>query len=115
MSEIYGDEPDASPGSILALGRYLRAAYDGDLDAVKAAITGGINVNAADPANGLTALHLAVGRDQLPLVRYLVEEAHAAFLPDRRGRFPTTVAAQCEVSDDMNDYIVEREAQYQQL
>jgi ankyrin repeat protein len=114
MSETYGDEPETGTGSSLALGRFLRAAYGGDIDAVKAAITGGVNVNAVDPANGLTALHLAVGRDQLVIVRYLVEEAHAAFLPDRRGRFPTTVAAQCEVSDDMNDYIVEKEAEYQQ-
>ena len=68
-----------------------------------------IPVNFADTRTGLTALHIAVGRDHLELAHSLVERG-AAFLPDKQGRMPTTIAAECEVSDEMCDFIAEAEA-----
>src|SRR5277367_3896990 len=55
-------------------------------------------VDFVDDATGLTALHIAVGTDSLRTAKFLVERG-ASFLPDKRGRMPTTVAAECEVSD----------------
>jgi ankyrin repeat protein len=66
-------------------------------------------VDFADDATGLTALHIAVGMNHLGAARLLVERG-ASFLPDKRGRMPTTVAAECEVSDAMCDFIAEAEA-----
>jgi ankyrin repeat protein len=62
-----------------------------------------------DPATGMNALHIAVGRDHLEMARYLVENG-VAFVPDNQGRMPTTIAAECEVSDEMCDFIAEAEA-----
>jgi ankyrin repeat protein len=66
-------------------------------------------VDFADDATGLTALHIAVGTDSLRTAKFLVERG-ASFLADKRGRMPTTVAAECEVSDEMCDFIAEAEA-----
>jgi uncharacterized protein len=66
-------------------------------------------VDFADDATGLTALHIAVGTDSLRTAKFLVERG-ASFLADKRGRMPTTVAAECEVSDAMCDFIAEAEA-----
>jgi uncharacterized protein len=58
--------------------------------------------------DGLTALHIAVGTDNLKMARYLVD-AGARFEPDGQGRYPSTIAAECEVSEELCDYIVEAE------
>ena len=91
----------------------IRSAFDGDLDGVKAALAKGADVNAIDPSTGLAALHIAVGTNDLELCRYLLEEAGAAIVPDRAGRWPTLIAAQCHAGEALCDYIVEREAQAQ--
>ncbi len=89
----------------------LFAAYNGDMDLVKTALEGGADVNMADEQTGLTALHVAVGTGNLPLARMLVEEWNAAFLPDKFGRHPSVVAAQCNISNEVGDYIVRKEAE----
>lgn len=88
----------------------LRSAFDGDLDGVKAALAKGADVNAVDPATGLAALHIAVGTNDLELCRYLIDESGATIVPDRAGRWPTLIAAQCHAGEALCDYIVEREA-----
>jgi ankyrin repeat protein len=88
----------------------LNCAYNNDLaTADRLIMSFGAAVNFADPRNGLTALHIAVGRDHLALAKYLVASG-AKFVPDNQGRTPTTVAAECEVSDEMCDFIAEAEA-----
>jgi len=89
----------------------IRCAFDGDLDGVKQALAKGADVNYADRATGLAALHIAVGTNDLELCRYLIDEAGAAIGPNRRGRWPTLIAAQCHASEALCDYIVAREAQ----
>jgi ankyrin repeat protein len=68
-----------------------------------------VSIDFADESSGLTALHLAVGGDCVPLARMLIERG-ASFLPDKQGRMPTTIAADCQVSDEMCDFIAEAEA-----
>lgn len=87
----------------------LDAAARGDIRAVKEAISGGANIR-AEQAEGLSALHIAVAMNDLPLTKYLVEEAGAPFVPDGFGRLPTVVAAQCEASEELAEYIFEKEA-----
>lgn len=86
------------------------SAYAADTAGVIAALKGGANVNAADPLTGLTALHLAVGTNNLALTRILIEDWKAAFMPDATGRWPTVIAAEAGVDDALSDYIVEAEA-----
>lgn len=88
----------------------LQSAYAADPKGVFDAIMAGADVNAADPETGLTALHLAVGTNNLGLVRTLVETFHARFQPDALGRWPTLIAAQARVDDALSDYIVQAEA-----
>lgn len=87
----------------------LGRASVGDMEGVQAALSAGANI-AAQQEDGLTALHLAIAMNDLPLARYLVEEARAPFVADGFGRLPTVVAAQCYVSEELSDYILEKEA-----
>lgn len=89
----------------------LRAAYDADTARVIAALEDGADVNTADPVTGLTALHIAVGTNNLHLTRILVEDWEARFGPDAKGRWPTVIAAQAQVDEVLADYIVVAEEQ----
>lgn len=88
----------------------LKAAYDADADSVIAALEGGAEIDYGDPESGLSALHIAIGTNNLPLTRLLIEDWGAAIKPDGRGRWPTVIAAQCRVDEDLSDYVVEAES-----
>jgi plasmid stability protein len=88
----------------------LKAAYDADFDGAITALEAGADIDFADPDTGLAALHIAVGTNQLALVRALIEEWGANIGPDRRGRWPSVIAARSRVDDDLSDYVVEAEA-----
>lgn len=90
----------------------LAAAYKGDSKNVQKALADGADVNMTDDETGLAALHIAVGTNNIGLVRTLIETHNASFFPDRFGRWPTLIAAQCQVDDELSDYIVEAEARY---
>jgi ankyrin repeat protein len=88
----------------------LRAAYNDESETIKQLVERHrAPVDSADSRTGVTALHIAVGRNHLNIAKYLVEKG-ASFLPDNQGRMPTTIAAECEVSDEMCDFIAEAEA-----
>lgn len=93
-------------------GALLKAAYAADTTAVIAALEDGADINAGDPLTGLTALHIAVGTNNLPLSRVLIEDWNASFGPDGKGRWPSVIAAECRVESDLADYIVEAEARH---
>ncbi|WGJ13269.1 ankyrin repeat domain-containing protein [Methylocapsa sp. D3K7] len=87
----------------------LIAAKGDDIATVQRLYEMGVDINMPDSDTGLTALHLAVARNALDVARFLVSVG-ALFVPDRFGRMPTIVAAECRVSEIMCDYIVEAEA-----
>jgi ankyrin repeat protein len=89
----------------------IAAAFDGDLDAVRRILSGGADVNVTDPFSGLSALHIAAGRDDLAMCRLLIDH-NARFFADGFGRWPTIVAAECRVSVAVCDFIVEAEAAF---
>ena len=89
----------------------LAQAYNGRTEAVIEALASGANIAAKHAETGLTALHIAIGTNNLPLVKLLVEDWNAPFGPDGFGRWPTVVAIRCRVSDELSDYIVEKEAE----
>jgi uncharacterized protein len=102
-----GTWPD--PGNMLRT-LLLHCANFGEIPAVRLLLDEqNVPIDSSDEETGLTALHIAVGRDQLKLAQYLVERG-AAFFPDKQGRMPSTIAAECEVSDEMCDFIAEAEA-----
>ena len=110
MARPPGSAPAARPAPDQAL---LRAAYDADTRGVIAALEDGANVNTVDPVTGLSALHIAVGTNNLPLTQILVEDWEATFGPDARGRWPTVIAGTCRVDGALADYIVEAESKAQ--
>lgn len=91
----------------------LKAVYAADHDAVIVALEDGADVNVQDKATGLAALHIAIGTNNLSLTRMLMEDWQAAIGPDGRGRWPSVIAAQCRVDEELSDYVVEAEAQSQ--
>jgi len=84
-------------------------SHAGNLEGVRKAVKEGADINSWHDQTGLTALHIAVGTNNLALVQYLLE-AGAKLIPDRAGRWPTVIAAECRADDELCDYIVEREA-----
>jgi hypothetical protein len=90
----------------------LQYAYDGNLELVTELLTRGVSPDSVDSSTGMSALHLAIGRNHLDIVRALIEFG-ASFVPDRQGRMPTVIAAECEVSEHLNDFIAEAEARAQ--
>ncbi|ABE61483.1 hypothetical protein Nham_0594 [Nitrobacter hamburgensis X14] len=88
----------------------LRLAFTGNLTAIRGALSEGANVNAIHEQTGLSALHIAVGTNNLELTQYLIEEAGATIGPDRSGRWPTIIAAECEVDAVLSDYVLDVEA-----
>lgn len=87
----------------------LEGAYDGNIELVTRLLDHGVSPAAIDVRTGMNALHLAVGRNHFELTRLLVRRG-TPFVPDKRGRMPTTIAAQCEVSEELCDFIAEAEA-----
>jgi uncharacterized protein len=87
----------------------LDSAYEGESARVVSLLESGASVDAADEKTGMTALHIAVGRNNLAIARILVERG-ASFIVDKQGRMPTTIAAECEVSEELSDFIAEAEA-----
>ena len=65
-------------------------------------------LNEIDPITGMNALHIAVGRNNLEIARLLVE-AGIKFIPDNEGRMPSLIAALCDVSEELVDYILDAE------
>lgn len=105
MDRETAGEPDwSAPGAALII-----AAYEGDLTRVHEAIIYGAGVDYIDPATGLTALHIAVGTNDLALCRLLIEQCGAAIRPDRSGRWPTVIAAQCQADAALSEYILWKE------
>ncbi|PZR85938.1 MAG: hypothetical protein DLM68_10380 [Hyphomicrobiales bacterium] len=86
----------------------LEAVFYGNEKMVEMLLDFGVSPDAIDSVTGITALHLAVGRNDLDLARFLVERG-ALFVPDKQGRMPTTIAAECEVSEELCDFIAEAE------
>jgi hypothetical protein len=67
-------------------------------------------LDTVDPVTGMNALHIAVGRNNLEIARLLVE-AGIKFIPDNEGRMPSLIAALCDVSEELADYILSAEGQ----
>lgn len=79
--------------------RYLRSAADGKVAAIRGAIAGGADRNAAND-EGRGALHLAVRAGHADAVRYLCEELGLdPNCRDKRGNTPLLTAFDCNRGD----------------
>ncbi|MBZ9944512.1 ankyrin repeat domain-containing protein [Mesorhizobium sp. BR1-1-13] len=87
----------------------LQAAYLGDLSSVARAIDDGADIDCVHEQTGLNPLHIAVGTNNLALTKFFID-AGALIGPDRSGRWPTVIAAECRADENLCDYIVEEEA-----
>jgi hypothetical protein len=108
----HDDLPDTIPAQIatrLPISAFLQAVWNGDIKTVQTWLEDHVDIfNQVDDRTGMNALHIAVGRDHLDLVKLLVE-AGAEFVPDGEGRMPSVVAVDLEVSEELADYICEAE------
>lgn len=91
---------------------FLSAAYYGRNDDAIEALRAWADVNETDPATGLSALHLAVGTNNEPLAKALIEEFQAAFFADRRGRWPSSIALDLAKSEEFVSYVWNAEARF---
>jgi hypothetical protein len=85
-------------------------AYDGDVAGVEEFLRQGHSVNTRDPVTTHPLLHIAIGRNHLDLVRFLLD--HGAIIEtDGQGRWPSTVAEICEVDSEICDLVADAEAE----
>lgn len=73
---------------------FLEAVNIGDVDRVRQSLSNpGIDVNYAEPGTGLTALHIAAGRNAVAVLRLLVGTARCDLgAKDAQGRTAAKVA-----------------------
>lgn len=90
----------------------LGCAYYGETEKVLTALKAGADVNQTDKATGLSALHLAVGTNNLALTKALVEDYGADFFSDRFNRWPSVIAIKLRVSEELTTYIWNAEAKF---
>jgi ankyrin repeat protein len=64
---------------------------DSSLEALRLCVEHGVDLNAFN-TNGLTALHNAVSRGSLKIVKYLAEQGVKLDLKDKQGRLPLDIA-----------------------
>jgi hypothetical protein len=90
-------------------GRMLISLELGDLKNFKKYLQQGMDINYVHPNTGLPMLHMAVGLNHKDIVRFMLENG-AKVTPDRNGRWPSTVAALCEVDGEICDMVSDAEA-----
>lgn len=73
---------------------FLEAVNIGDVDAVRQALgNAAIDINYAEPGTGLTALHIAAGRNAVAVLRLLIGTGRCDLgVKDAQGRTAATVA-----------------------
>ena len=109
-SEFINDAKRRRESSFLLGSLLLRYAYFNNIRGIEELLDKErVPIDFADETSGLTALHIAVGVGGLDLARMLIDRG-ALFLPDKQGRMPTTIAAECEARDEICDFIAEAEA-----
>jgi co-chaperonin GroES (HSP10) len=79
------------------------------VDELRAALDRGLSPVTYHALVGLPLLHLVIGRNSIDATTLLIERG-ASFGPDRFGRWPSTIAARCEVGEELSDLVVEAEA-----
>lgn len=90
----------------------LLAADAHGIREIQSALAQGADINCVHPETGVSALHIAIGNNDIALCRFLIEQCGARFFADGFGRWPTLIAAECQVDDALSDYIAEQEAAF---
>ena len=112
LSSFSTGQPEPDRRRYKPLPDFLEHAWTGDIARIRMIVNDPrgrlVFLNTIDEPTGMNALHIAVGRNNLEVVKLLVE-AGIKFIPDKEGRMPSLIAALCEVSEELSDYIAEAE------
>lgn len=100
---------EATQATQTATQSLIDIAYFGDVRDAERQLKEGADINVVDEATGLSPLHIAIGRNHLDLVKFLLQ--HGAIVrSDRQGRWPSTIAELCEVDAEICDVVVDAES-----
>lgn len=114
LSRFSTGQPEPNLRKYATLPEFLEYVWLGDLPRTRMVLDNPLAreryLNVVDPVTGMNALHIAVGRNNLEIARLLVE-AGIKFIPDNEGRMPSLIAALCDVSEEVVDYILNAEEQ----
>jgi len=89
---------------------FLELIYYGDPAVAKELVTNEMAIS-RDQRTGLTAMHMAIARDDLGLVNSLIEH-HARFETDSQGRLPSLFALEVEAGEEVTDVVTRAEIRY---
>jgi hypothetical protein len=112
LSSFSTGEPEPDLRKYATLPEFLEYVWLGDLPRIRMVLDNPLArerfLDGVDPVTGMNALHIAVGRNNLEIAKLLVE-AGITFIPDNEGRMPSLIAALCDVSEELVDYILDAE------
>lgn len=105
--KISASGPDHDP----LHGSFLAAVECGDADAVaRVLMEGKVDINYQEPKAGLTALHIAAGRNAIPVLKLLVATGRCDFtIKDGRGRTAADVAVTVARNLPLARYLYEKQ------
>ena len=73
--------------------QFLNAVRMGQISAIRALVSGGVNLQFQDPQTGESALHIAVAKNDLDVLAFLVESGVNGALKNAKGATPCDSAA----------------------
>ena len=74
--------------------QFLNAVRMGQISAIRALVSGGVNVQFQDPQTGESALHIAVAKNDLDVLAFLVESGVNGALKNAKGATPLLLAVE---------------------
>lgn len=74
--------------------QFLNAVRMGQISALRALVSGGANVQFQDPQTGESALHIAVAKNDLDVLTFLIESGVKGALKNREGTTPLLLAVE---------------------
>ncbi len=90
------------------------AVLEGDLALVQLVNDAGARVDSQTADYGLTPLHIAVGKENLPIIQYLVETAGASVSVQNNGQNTAFMEAQSQGNHEISRYLLEHGAKLPQ-
>ncbi len=74
--------------------QFLNAVRMGQISALRALVSGGANIQFQDPQTGESALHIAVAKNDLDVLTFLIESGVNGALKNRKGTTPILLAVE---------------------
>ncbi len=92
--------------------KFIQSLMDYDPHAIADCINADVDINYQDPETGMTALHLAVARQMVDVLKILFNREDLVYLvQDKNGKFPSQLAYEIVGNATLGERLMKRERQ----